>query len=45
MYDPDEMARSMGYTGNVIMVNMTPTPGLEVGIRPSKPSSRSVRTA
>ena len=26
IYDPDEMARSMGYTANVILVNMTPTP-------------------
>jgi blue copper oxidase len=31
VYDPDEMARSMGYTGNVILVNMTPTPCFEVG--------------
>src|SRR5215208_1948640 len=33
VYDPDEMARSMGYTGNTILVNMTPTPCLEVGTR------------
>ena len=33
IYDADEMARSMGYTGNVILVNMTPTPYLEVGTR------------
>jgi blue copper oxidase len=33
VYDPDEMARSMGYTGNIILVNMTPTPYLEVGAR------------
>jgi suppressor of ftsI/bilirubin oxidase len=33
VYDPDEMARSMGYMGNVILVNMTPTPYLEVGTR------------
>jgi blue copper oxidase len=33
VYDPDEMARSMGYTGNVILVNMTPTPYLEVETR------------
>ena len=33
VYDPNEMDRSMGYTGNVIMVNMTPTPCLEVGTR------------
>ena len=33
VYDPDEMARSMGYTANVILVNMTPTPLLEVGTR------------
>jgi suppressor of ftsI/bilirubin oxidase len=33
VYDPDEMARSMGYTGNVILVNMTPTPCLEVQTR------------
>ena len=33
VYDPDAMARSMGYTGNVILVNMTPTPCLEVGTR------------
>ncbi len=33
VYDPDELARSMGYTGNVILVNMTPTPCLEVGTR------------
>ena len=33
VYDPDEMTRSMGYTGNVILVNMTPTPRLEVGTR------------
>jgi blue copper oxidase len=33
VYDPDEMTRSMGYTGNVILVNMTPTPYLEVGTR------------
>src|SRR3712207_1341415 len=26
VYEPDEMAWSMGYTGNVILVNMTPTP-------------------
>ncbi len=33
VYDPDEMARSMGYTGNAVLVNMTPTPCLEVGTR------------
>ena len=33
VYDPDEMARSMGYTGNVVLVNMTPTPFLDVGTR------------
>ena len=33
VYDPDEMARSMGYMGNTILVNMTPTPCLEVGTR------------
>jgi blue copper oxidase len=33
VYEPDEMAWSMGYTGNVILVNMTPTPVLEVGTR------------
>jgi FtsP/CotA-like multicopper oxidase with cupredoxin domain len=33
LYDPDEMARSMGYTGNVILVNMTPAPCFEVGTR------------
>jgi blue copper oxidase len=33
VYDPDEMARVMGYTGSVILVNMTPTPYLEVGTR------------
>jgi blue copper oxidase len=33
VYDPDEMSRSMGYTGNTILVNMTPTPCLEVGTR------------
>src|SRR5829696_10095663 len=33
VYAPDEMARSMGYTGNVILVNTTPTPCLEVGTR------------
>jgi suppressor of ftsI/bilirubin oxidase len=33
VYDPDEMAQSMGYTANVILVNMTPTPYLEVGTR------------
>ena len=33
VYDPDDMARSMGYTANTILVNMTPTPCLEVGTR------------
>jgi blue copper oxidase len=33
IYDPDEMTRSMGYTGNVILVNMTPAPYLEVQTR------------
>jgi blue copper oxidase len=33
VYDPDEMARTMGYTGNVILVNLTPTPYLEVQTR------------
>jgi len=33
LYDPDEMARSMGYTGSAILVNMTPNPCLEVGTR------------
>jgi blue copper oxidase len=33
IYYPDEMARSMGYTANTILVNMTPTPCLEVGTR------------
>jgi len=32
-YDPDDMDRSMGYTANTILVNMTPTPYLEVGTR------------
>jgi blue copper oxidase len=33
VYDPDEMARSMGYTGNTVLVNMTRTPYLEVRTR------------
>jgi blue copper oxidase len=33
VYGPDGMARSMGYTGNVILVNMTPAPCFEVGTK------------
>jgi FtsP/CotA-like multicopper oxidase with cupredoxin domain len=33
VYDLNEMDRSMGYPGNVILVNMTPAPCLEVETR------------
>jgi suppressor of ftsI/bilirubin oxidase len=33
LYEPDDIDRSMGYTANTILVNMTPTPCLEVGTR------------
>jgi blue copper oxidase len=33
IYDPDEMARSIGYMGDAILVKMTPTPYLDVGTR------------
>jgi blue copper oxidase len=33
VYEPDQMAVDMGYEGDVILVNMTPTPYLEVGTR------------
>jgi blue copper oxidase len=33
VYEPDTMAVDMGYEGDVILVNLTPTPYLEVGTR------------
>src|SRR5215216_7123484 len=33
VYKPDAMAVDMGYEGDVILVNLTPTPYLEVGTR------------
>ena len=33
VYAPDEMAQSMGHTGNAILVNMTPNPYLEAQTR------------
>jgi blue copper oxidase len=33
VYEPDAMALDMGYEGDVILVNLTPTPFLEVGTR------------
>jgi blue copper oxidase len=33
VYEPDQMAVDMGYEGDVILVNLTPTPYLEVGTR------------
>ena len=33
VYEPDRMAIDMGYEGDVILVNLTPTPFLEVGTR------------
>ena len=33
VYEPDAMAVDMGYEGDVILVNLTPTPLLEVGTR------------
>jgi blue copper oxidase len=33
VYEPDAMAHDMGYEGDVILVNLTPTPLLEVGTR------------
>jgi blue copper oxidase len=33
VYEPDAMAVDMGYEGDVVLVNLTPTPYLEVGTR------------
>ena len=33
VYEPDQMAVDMGYEGDVVLVNLTPTPYLEVGTR------------
>ena len=33
VYEPDAMAHDMGYEGDVILVNLTPTPYLEVSTR------------
>ena len=33
VYEPDAMALDMGYEGDVILINLTPTPYLEVGTR------------
>jgi blue copper oxidase len=33
VYEPDQMAVDMGYEGDVILVNLTPTPYLEVSTR------------
>src|SRR5918999_2608352 len=36
VYEPDAMAIDMGYEGDVVLVNLTPTPYLEVGTRISR---------
>jgi blue copper oxidase len=33
LYEPDQMALAMGYEGDVVLVNLTPTPYLEVSPR------------
>jgi blue copper oxidase len=33
VYEPDAMAVDMGYEGDIVLVNLTPTPYLEVGTR------------
>jgi blue copper oxidase len=33
VYEPDQMSQDMGYEGDVILVNLTPTPYLEVSTR------------
>jgi blue copper oxidase len=33
VYEPDQMSQDMGYEGDVILVNLTPNPYLEVGTR------------
>jgi blue copper oxidase len=33
VYEPDAMAQDMGYEGDIILVNLTPTPYLEVGTK------------
>jgi len=33
VYEPDQMSQDMGYEGDVVLINLTPTPYLEVGTR------------